>query len=408
MPDDDVTAPAVSSSGSGAQAAIAGPPHAAELRINLPFGILAFAFAIASLATCYAGILAAYLLGIEPLSINYHVQAVLMWGFALLAVYALWRDRRRHRNNLPFALAVVAAAVLVTTLYVRYAIEFEIIAYVLLVIAAVLNQNVFLTRLNTTVRQQASEIEALNQNLERKVEHQDHEIGRLARLKQFLAPQVADLVVSEGKDGLLDTHRRYIACLFCDIRDFTAVSEGIEPEEVIAILRAYHETVGSLVIEHQGTIGYRAGDGLMVFFNDPIPCEQPVLDAARLALEIRAAFDRIREPWRKLGHPIGLGLGIASGYATLGLVGFQGRTDYTAIGGAVNIAARLCDKAVDGQILLSQRAYVDVEPMVEAEPLGAFELKGVRNEVEIYSVLGFKAGAAAPAPERPSAPTSSA
>jgi class 3 adenylate cyclase len=165
----------------------------------------------------------------------------------------------------------------------------------------------------------------LNKNLERKVEHQDHEIGRLARLKQFLAPQVADLVVSEGKDSLLDTHRRYIACLFCDIRDFTAVSEGIEPEEVIAILQAYHEAVGSLVLQHQGTIGYRAGDGLMVFFNDPIPCEEPVLDAVRLALEIRAAFNRIREPWRRLGHPIGLGVAIASGYATLGLVGFQGR-----------------------------------------------------------------------------------
>jgi hypothetical protein len=137
----------------------------------------------------------------------------------------------------------------VTTLYVRYAIEFEIMAYVLLVIAAVLNQNVFLSFLNARVRQQTSEIEALNQNLERRVEHQDHEIGRLARLKQFLAPQVADLVVSEGKDRLLDTHRRYIACLFCDIRDFTAVSEGIEPEEVIAILQAYHETIGGLVIE---------------------------------------------------------------------------------------------------------------------------------------------------------------
>jgi class 3 adenylate cyclase len=401
MADDDLRAAAVSSSAPDAQAAIAGPNRAAELKIVLPFGILAFAFAIASLATCYAGILAAYLLGSDPLSMNSHVQAVLMWGFALLAVYALWRDRRHHHNNLPLALAAVAAAVLVTTLYIRYAIEFEIIAYVLLVIAAVLNQNVFLTRLNTTVRQQASEIEALNQNLERKVEHQDHEIGRLARLKQFLAPQVADLVVSEGKDRLLDTHRRYIACLFCDIRDFTAVSEGIEPEEVIAILQAYHETVGSLVIEHHGTIGYRAGDGLMVFFNDPIPCEQPVLDAVRLALEIRAAFNRIREPWRKLGHPIGLGIGIASGYATLGLVGFQGRTDYTAIGGAVNVAARLCDKAVDGQILLSQRAYVDVESLVDAELLGAFELKGVRNAVETYSVLGCKDRAAPPAPARP-------
>lgn len=400
MADDDLTARAVSSSGTTAGAALADQTDAAELKIVLPFGIAAFGFALASLATCYLGILAAYLLGYEPLSINYHVQAVLMWGFALLAVYALWRDRRRHRNNLPFVLAVVAAAILVGTLYVSYAIEFEIIAYVLLVIAAVLNQNVFLTRLNTTVRDQANQIAALNRNLERKVEDQGQEIGRLARLKQFLAPQVADLVVSEGKDSLLDTHRRYIACLFCDIRDFTAVSEGIEPEEVIAILQAYHDRVGRLVIAHQGTIGYRAGDGVMVFFNDPIPCEQPVLDAVRLAFEIRAAFDQIREPWLKLGHPFGLGLGIASGYATLGLVGFQGRTDYTAIGGAVNIAARLCDRAADGQILMSQRAYVDIEPMVEVEPLGAFELKGVRNAVETWKVQGFKDRAAGRPPER--------
>jgi class 3 adenylate cyclase len=128
----------------------------------------------------------------------------------------------------------------------------------------------------------------------------------------------------------------------------------------------------------------------MVFFNDPIPCEQPVLDAVRLAIDIRAAFDEIRAPWLKLGHPIGLGLGIASGYATLGLVGLQGRTDYTAIGGAVNVAARLCDQAADGQILLSQRAYADVETAVRVERLGTFKLKGVRNDVEAYGVLGLE------------------
>ena len=222
------------------------------------------------------------------------------------------------------------------------------------------------------------------------MEDQGHEIGRLARLRQFLPPQVADLVVSEGNDSLLDTHRRYVACLFCDIRNFTSVSEDVEPEEVIAILQAYHERVGRLVMEHRGTIGYRAGDGIMVFFNDPIPCEQPVLDAVKLAIDIRAAFEEVRGPWLKLGLPIGLGLGIASGYATLGLVGLQGRTDYTAIGGAVNIAARLCDQAADGQILLSQRAYADIEPLVRVERLGTFKLKGVRNDVEAYGVLGLQ------------------
>lgn len=390
MADDDLTATALPADARTAGGTTLGSAHATEVRFVLPFGIPAFVFAIASLATCYASIATAYLLGFDRLDMNPHVQAVLMWGFALLAVGALWWDRRLHHNNIPLGLAAVAAAILITTLYVSYAIEFEIIAYVLLVIAAVLSQNVFLSFLNRRVRDQAGEIDALNRDLERKVEHQPHEIGRLARLKQFLPPQVADLVVSEGGDKLLDTHRRYVACLFCDIRNFTSVSEDVEPEEVIAILQAYHERVGRLVTEHRGTIGYRAGDGIMVFFNDPIPCEQPVLDAVRLSIDIRAAFDEIRAPWLKLGHPIGLGLGIASGYATLGLVGLQGRTDYTAIGGAVNVASRLCDQAADGQILLGQRAHADVETVVHVERLGTFKLKGVRNEVEAYGVLGLK------------------
>jgi class 3 adenylate cyclase len=248
--------------------------------------------------------------------------------------------------------------------------------------------------LNRTVQQQSREIHLLNQGLEAKVESQVHEIDRLARLKQFLAPQVADLVVSDEKGKLLDTHRRYIACLFCDIRNFTAVSEDIEPEEVITILQGYHDKIGSLVAEHRGTIGYRAGDGLMVFFNDPVPCEEPVLDAVRLALDIRAAFDELREPWSKRGHVFGLGLGIASGYATLGLVGFKGRADYTAIGGAVNIASRLCDKATDGQILITQRAYLDVETRIQAKSLGPFDLKGVKLATQVYNIDGLKKSAA--------------
>jgi class 3 adenylate cyclase len=275
------------------------------------------------------------------------------------------------------------------TLYVRYHFEIEAFSYVMLTIAALLNFNAFMRTLNRTVQQQACEIQALNQSLESQVESQVHEIDRLARLKQFLPPQVANLIVSEGKDRLLDTHRRYIACLFCDIRDFTAASEDIEPEEVIAILQAYHEQVGNLVNEHHGTIGYRAGDGIMVFFNDPLPCEQPVLDAVRLAISVRSVFEILRKPWVRRGQSIGLGIGIASGYATLGLIGFQGRTDYTAIGSAVNLAARLCDKATDGQILITQRAYLDVESYVQVESLGAFELKGVRNPPDVFSISGL-------------------
>lgn len=394
MVDDELRSnPVPTEAGAAGDGALAGPAHATEVRFVLPFGIPAFVFALASIATCYAGLATAFFLGVDYLDMNVHVQAVLMWGFALLAVSALWWDRRIHRNNLPLGLAAVAVAILITTIYVRYLLELEILAYTLLVIAAVLNQNVFLAFLNRRVRRQAGEIEALNRHLERKVKHQGHEIGRLERLKQFLPPQVADLVISEGDEGLLQTHRRYVACLFCDIRNFTSLSEDVEPEEVIAILQAYHERVGCLVTEHRGTIGYRAGDGLMVFFNDPIPCEQPVLDAVKLAIDIRAAFEAIRTPWLKLGHPIGLGIGVASGYATLGLVGLQGRADYTAIGGVINVAARLCDQAADGQILLSQRACTDVETAVRVEPLGAFKLKGVRNDIAAYGVLGLEDGA---------------
>jgi len=390
MADKDITSMSALAQPTPGRAETLAQTYATELKISFPFGITALAFATASMAACFGLALVKSLLGLEPFyrPINPHVQAVIMWSLALGAVYALWQDRKRHRSIIPVALGAFATATLIATLYVHYYVLIEIMAYALLVIATILNQNIFLRVLNGTVRQQAGEIEALNRGLEAKVADQIHQIDRLARLKQFLAPQVADLVVSEGKDKLLDTHRRYIACLFSDIRGFTAVSEKIEPEEVIAILQAYHQQIGTLVTQHRGTIGYLAGDGLMVFFNDPIPCREPVLDAVKLALDIRAAFEELREPWLKRGQVIGLGLGVASGFATLGLVGLQGRTDYTAIGGAVNVASRLCDKAADGQILITQRAFLDIESRVEAESLGAFELKGVMTPVETYSVIG--------------------
>jgi class 3 adenylate cyclase len=389
MADEDLTSTTAPGHPPGKGGEMLAAAHATEVKLVLPFGILALGCAVASMAICFGNELL-FVLGIELPIINPHVQAVVMWSLSLVAVYALWQDRKHHGSNVPLVLGAFGTAVLIATLYVRYFVEIEVFAYVLLVIAAFANQNVFLGVLNRTVRDQAHEIEIFNQGLEVKVEQQVQEIDRLARLKQFLSPQVADLVVSEGKDKLLETHRRYIACLFCDIRDFTAVSEDIEPEEVIAILQAYHERIGNLVAQHHGTIGYRAGDGLMVFFNDPIPCEEPVLDAVKLALKVRDAFEAIREPWSKRGHAIGLGLGVASGYATLGLVGFQGRTDYTAIGGAVNIASRLCDKAEDGQILLTQRAYLDVERRVQAKLLGPLDLKGVKHATEVYNILGMK------------------
>ena len=362
--------------------------HATEFRIVLPFGFLAMVASFVSLSVCYGSTLANAVLEVS-LPLNPHLQAVLMWGFALLAVYALWRDRRSHANSLPIALGGAGAAVLVATLYLNYDARVEALAYVLLVIAALANQNVFLGALNRTVRQQAQEIEALNRDLEQTVQSQDHEIHRLGRLKQFLAPQVAELVVGEKDAHLLDTHRRYIACLFCDLRNFTATADSAEPVDVIDILLSFHDRVGELVLEHKGTIGFRAGDGLMAFFNDPITCDDPTLDAVRLALDIRSAFEELRASWPRLGASIGLGIGIASGYATLGLVGFRGGADYTAVGRAVNVAARLCDRAEDGEILLGQRAFEDVETRIKAEPLGQAELKGVAAPVETYRLGGL-------------------
>ncbi|WP_193367822.1 adenylate/guanylate cyclase domain-containing protein [Pelagibius marinus] len=374
----------------GEAQAVLGPPRQYAGKIVLPAGAAAFLAALGSLTVCYGSIVMTSLLGVQKEQLfNPHVQAVLMWGLALVAVFALWRDRRRHGGTIPLALGIAALAILVGTLYLSYDGRVESLAYVLLTIAALLNWVTFLGALNRTVRDQAQAIDRLNRSLASRVESQGQEIGRLARLKQFLAPQVAELVVSEGKEALLATHRRYVACLFCDIRGFTALSEEIEPEELIALLEDYHAMLGGLVEDHGGTIGFLAGDGAMVFFNDPVPCEEPVLDAVKLACDLRRAFDAIREPWARRGETIGLGIGIASGFATLGLVGFKGRSDYTAIGNVVNVAARLCDTAAEGQILLSQRAHADVEGQVKAEAMGSFDLKGVRKPVGVYDLRGL-------------------
>ncbi len=372
--------------------------HGTEIRIALPFGMVAFAASVASLAICYGSNIANAILGIS-LPLNEHLQAALMGALAALAIVALWRDHRKHGRGLPVALGAIALVILLATLYLGYDARVEAVAYVLLVIAALANQNFFLGVLVRTVRDQAARIAALNLDLERTVESQGSEIGRLGRLARFLPPQVAELVVADEEKELLNSHRRYIACLFCDMRNFTSVSESAEPEEVMAMLQAFHDRIGSLVIGHNGTIGFRSGDGLMAFFNDPLPCEEPVLEALRLALDIRESFEELRRPWSGSMESIGIGIGIASGYVTLGTIGFQGGADYTAFGGAVNLAARLCDRAEDGEILISQRAFGDAVGKVDAEPLGAISLKGFRSPVEIYRLVGLKpASGAAGAP----------
>jgi class 3 adenylate cyclase len=357
---------------------------------RLPFGFLAYLGAAISLVFCYFDLfadIAADVFNVEVLSINPHLQAVLMWLFVVVAVVGLALDRKAHGHKLPLLLGLLALGMVVGTLYTYYDVIILMTGYVILLIAAFVNQNIMLQFLNRAVRSQAAELADLNSSLERRVAAQVEEIDRLARLRRFLAPEVADLITSEGKESLLESHRRYIACLFCDIRDFTPLSEDLEPEEVMDLLQSFHERVGRLVIEHGGTIGYRAGDGLMVFFNDPLPCEAPVLEALRLASDIRNAFAEIRQGWEKLGYDLDIGIGIASGYATLGKIGTEGRIDYTAIGQVVNVASRLCDLSDHGRILMNRRAFLDVEDVVRAEAIGAFELKGIAKQTEIYRLV---------------------
>lgn len=234
------------------------------------------------------------------------------------------------------------------------------------------------------------EVQALNAGLEERVEEQVGEIERMGRLKRFLSPQVADAVVSAGDDKLLSSHRALIATLFCDIRGFTAFCETAEPEETIEVLQTYHEEMGKLMSEHQAGVDHRMGDGIMVIFNDPLPCEDPAGDALRLGMAMRDRMAELGSKWRKLGHRLGFGVGISLGYATVGMVGSEGRYEYTANGTAVNLAARLCDKAEDGEILISPRAYTAVEEFVTAESAGEFELKGIKAPVEIFRVIGMK------------------
>jgi len=230
------------------------------------------------------------------------------------------------------------------------------------------------------------ELHELNTNLEDRVEAQVGEIERMGRLKRFLSPAVADAVVSSGNDKLLSSHRALIAVLFCDIRGFTAFCETAEPEETIEVLQTYHEEMGRLIREYGGGVDTRAGDGIMVIFNDPLPCEDPAGDALRLALAMRDQMGALCQRWRRLGHRLGFGVGLSLGYATVGMVGSAGRYDYTASGTAVNLAARLCDEAADGEILLSPRAYAAVEESCRAESLGERSFKGIHAPVEIFRV----------------------
>jgi class 3 adenylate cyclase/putative methionine-R-sulfoxide reductase with GAF domain len=242
-------------------------------------------------------------------------------------------------------------------------------------------------RLLKELRERTQEVEKLNQHLEQRVADQVGEIERMGRLRRFLPPQVADLIVASGTEKQLESHRREITALFCDLRGFTGFTESADAEDVMALLRDYHATIGEIIIRYSGTLERYAGDGVMVVFNDPVPVDNPALRAVQMALETREAVGALTEKWRQLGHDLGFGIGIAHGFATLGTIGFEGRFDYAAIGTVSNVASRLCDEAKPGQILISPRVFMAVKDAVTVEAVGEFTLKGIRRPLAAHNVL---------------------
>ncbi|MGI8551190.1 MAG: adenylate/guanylate cyclase domain-containing protein [Dehalococcoidia bacterium] len=241
-----------------------------------------------------------------------------------------------------------------------------------------------------TIQSQAAELAEWNRALEERVQRQVDELDRLARLRRFLSPQLAEIVASAGGEHLLESHRREVTVLFCDLRGFTPFSEMAEPEEVMLVLREYHTALGELVFRFEGTLEHFEGDGLMVFFNDPIPCPDPVWKAVAMAVAMRERVAELAQGWRRRGHALGFGIGIAVGHATLGRIGFEGRYDYAAIGPVTNLAGRLCSDAAPGQILVSGRVYAAVEDLIEAAPVGERSLKGFQRPVPVYSVVALR------------------
>ena len=251
--------------------------------------------------------------------------------------------------------------------------------------------------LQDTVQEQAARLQSQtdqlsdwNRTLEQRVAEQLDELERVGRLKRFLPPQLAEFIISSKDERILESHRREITVVFCDLRGYTGFSETAEPEEVMSILNGYHAAMGELIFRFEGTLERFAGDGLMVFFNDPLPCTDAAMRAVSMAVAMRERAAELGRTWRKHGHDLGFGVGIALGYATIGKIGFEGRFDYGAIGTVTNLASRLCGDAQAGQILVSQRVYAMVEDLVEAQPLGNLNLKGFLKPVPAFNILDLK------------------
>ena len=255
-----------------------------------------------------------------------------------------------------------------------------------------INQPELIARVKSLLRIKAlyDQLTDLNSNLEKRVADGVAELARLGRMKRFLSPQVVDLILGGGGEDPLKSHRREITVVFVDLRGFTAFTETSDPEEVMGVLREYHAEMGRLIMSHQGTLERFAGDGIMIFFNDPVKLDNPALSAVKMAIEMQQRFAELGGSWKKRGYDLGMGIGIAEGYATLGAIGFEERWDYGAIGNVTNVAARLCSEALAGQILVSQRVMGKVEALVESEAVGELALKGLRSPVPTFNVRALR------------------
>jgi adenylate cyclase len=240
--------------------------------------------------------------------------------------------------------------------------------------------------LHDQVQEQAADLANWNRTLEERVNGQVGELERLNRLKRFLSPQIARVVLSSGDVKLLESHRRDITVVFCDLRGFTSFAESAEPEDIITVLQEYYRCLGESIDRFEGTLQHFAGDGLLIFFNDPIPCSDPSARAVRMAVEMRVNFAALAEKWRRYGHQLGFGIGIAAGHATLGNVGYEGRFHYSATGTVVNLGSRLCAQAGDGQILIDSRVQIAIETIARTEPVGDLDLKGFHRAVRAFNV----------------------
>jgi adenylate cyclase len=244
---------------------------------------------------------------------------------------------------------------------------------------------------------QADDLATWNRTLEKRVADQLGQIERVSRLKRFLAPQVAELIVAESNEQILESHRREITVVFGDLRGFTGFAETAEPEEVITVLRDYHTNLGPLVHKYAGTLERFLGDGFLILFNDPLPCADPSIQAVKMAIEMRDRFAVLAAEWRNRGHDLGFSMGISHGFATLGRIGFEGRFEYSAVGNVVNLAARLCAQAGSGQILTDPVVRNAVQTLAEIEPAGEFLPKGFSRRVQAFNVVGLRESSDHPA-----------